>query len=33
MQTIPEKLSGGDRTEACGEVRNLAMKNSWIDQY
>lgn len=32
--TIPEKLSGGDRTEACGEVRNLAIKDSMaIDQY
>lgn len=32
--TIPEKLSGGDRTEACGVVRRLAIKNNTnIDQY
>ena len=31
--TIPGKLSGGNRIEACGVVRNLAMKNTEIDQY
>ena len=32
--TIPEKLRGGDRTEACGVVRRLAIKNNTnIDQY
>ena len=32
--TISEKLSGGDRTEACGVVRRLAIKNNInIDQY
>lgn len=28
--TIPHKLSGGDRTEACSEVRKIAMNNDRI---
>lgn len=31
--TIPEKLSGGDRTEACSRVRSLAEKNTNITAY
>lgn len=31
--TIPKEIIGGDRTEACSVVKNLADKNSWIDKY
>ncbi|MBO4165987.1 hypothetical protein ABVC46_02850 [Lactobacillus crispatus] len=31
--TIPAKTRGGDRNEACSEVRLLASKNKWISKY